>query len=112
VEAARHNFRDGQPVRLTSYHGAVVGNVSYNDRIPCGAAFIDFVPGEINRLTDYLDAFFMDLTNRDRWASYVEWNNFGSLRSCYRMGYTDFGNIVAARIWDKPFGFRLEWVRP
>jgi hypothetical protein len=43
-------------VRLTSHHGAVVGKVSYNDRIPCGAAFIDFVPGEINRLTDYLDA--------------------------------------------------------
>lgn len=55
-------------------------------------------------------------------ASYVEWNNFGSLRSCYRMGYTDFGNIVAARIRGrffvhsdagcKPLGFRLEWVRP
>jgi anaerobic selenocysteine-containing dehydrogenase/Fe-S cluster biogenesis protein NfuA len=55
-EAARHSFSDGQVVRLTSQHGAVVGKVSYNDRIPCGAAFIDFVPGEINRLTDYLDA--------------------------------------------------------
>ena len=55
-EAARQGFSDGQAVRLTSHHGAVVGKVSFNDRIPFGAAFIDFVPGEINRLTDYLDA--------------------------------------------------------
>jgi hypothetical protein len=27
-------------------------------------------------------------------VSYVEWNNFGSRKSCYRMGYRDFGNIV------------------
>jgi len=26
--------------------------------------------------------------------SYVEWNNFGSLKSCYRMGYRHFGNVV------------------
>ncbi len=27
-------------------------------------------------------------------VSIVEWNNFGSLKSCYRMGYRDFGNIA------------------
>lgn len=26
-------------------------------------------------------------------VSYVDWNNFPSLRSCYRMGYRDFGDI-------------------
>jgi hypothetical protein len=31
-------------------------------------------------------------------VSYVEWNNFASLKSCYRMGYTDFGTIYAAAI--------------
>jgi hypothetical protein len=54
-------------------------------------------------------------------VSYVDWNNFGSLKSCYRMGYTDFGNIYAARLFNhylvhsgpgcQPYGFRLEWVR-
>ena len=29
-------------------------------------------------------------------VSYVEWNNFASLRSCYRMGYRDFGKITIA----------------
>ena len=33
--------------------------------------------------------------------SYVEWNNFGSLRSCYRMGYHTFGNIYAAGVSEK-----------
>jgi hypothetical protein len=52
--------------------------------------------------------------------SYVEWNNFGSLRSSYRIGYADFGNIVVARVFGRfvlrsdagcePYGFRLEWV--
>ena len=27
-------------------------------------------------------------------VSYVEWNNYASLKSCYRMGYRDFGNIT------------------
>ena len=54
-------------------------------------------------------------------VSYVDWNNFGSLKSCYRMGYTDFGNIYAARLFNhyllysapgcQPYGFRLERVR-
>jgi len=54
-------------------------------------------------------------------VSYVDWNNFGSLKSCYRMGYKDFGNIYAAKLFNhyslhsgagcEPYGFRLEWVR-
>src|SRR5579872_4129421 len=54
-------------------------------------------------------------------VSFVEWNNFGSLKSCYRMGYTDFGNIYAAKLFNhyllhsgagcEPYGFRLEWVK-
>jgi len=31
-------------------------------------------------------------------VSYVDWNNFGSLKSCYRMGYRDFGNIAIAGV--------------
>jgi hypothetical protein len=31
-------------------------------------------------------------------VSYVEWNNFGSLRSCYRMGYRDFGSASVAGV--------------
>ncbi len=31
-------------------------------------------------------------------VSYVEWNNFASLKSCYRMGYRDLGNIVIAGV--------------
>jgi hypothetical protein len=52
-------------------------------------------------------------------VSYVEWNNFASLRSCYRMGYTGFGSIIVARILGryiihassgcKPYRFKLEW---
>ena len=30
-------------------------------------------------------------------VSYVDWNNFGSLRSCRRMGYREFGNIYVLR---------------
>jgi hypothetical protein len=51
--------------------------------------------------------------------AYVEWNNFGSLKSCYRMGYADFGNIYLARLFGHylthadrgctPYGFRLEY---
>jgi len=29
-------------------------------------------------------------------VSYVEWNNFASLKSCYRMGYRDLGNVAIA----------------
>jgi len=51
-------------------------------------------------------------------VSYVEWNNFGSLRSCYRIGYSDFGNIYLVRLFGKyltcagkgcaDYGFHLE----
>jgi anaerobic selenocysteine-containing dehydrogenase/Fe-S cluster biogenesis protein NfuA len=54
--AAELDLSEGAPVRLFSEHGAVIAQVTYNDRIPKGAAFIDFVPGEVNRLTDYVDA--------------------------------------------------------
>jgi hypothetical protein len=50
--------------------------------------------------------------------SYVESNNFASLRSCYRMGYEPLGFIVACRLQRKthifespgcrPYGLRLE----
>jgi len=36
-------------------------------------------------------------------VSYIEWNNFDSLKSCYRMGYKDFGNIYVARIFGRYF---------
>ncbi|MFO0763094.1 MAG: molybdopterin-dependent oxidoreductase [Byssovorax sp.] len=45
-----------QAVRLVSAHGVVVARVALNDRVPQGVATIDFVPGEVNRLTDYVDA--------------------------------------------------------
>jgi hypothetical protein len=51
-------------------------------------------------------------------VSYVEWNNFASLKSCYRMGYRDFGNIGIAGLGGhyvlhhdagcRENGFRLE----
>jgi hypothetical protein len=54
-------------------------------------------------------------------VSYVESNNFPSLRSCYRMGYKNFGTIYFARmigqylIYGTPgcleFGFRVAAVR-
>lgn len=50
--------------------------------------------------------------------AYVEWNNFASLRSCYRMGYSDFGTITVMRVFGRflarsspgceAYGFRLE----
>ena len=36
-------------------------------------------------------------------VSYVESNNFSSLKSCYRMGYTVFGYLVALRIGGRYF---------
>ena len=35
--------------------------------------------------------------------SYVEWHNSDSLKSCYRMGYRDFGRIYVARILGRYF---------
>lgn len=31
-------------------------------------------------------------------VSYVEWNNFASLKSCYRMGYHDLGSVFIAGV--------------
>jgi hypothetical protein len=54
--------------------------------------------------------------------SYVESNNFASLRSCYRMGYEPLGTIVACRLHRKThtfespacrrYGLRLETAAP
>jgi hypothetical protein len=35
--------------------------------------------------------------------AYVDWNNFSSLKSCYRLGYTDFGNVYLARVFGRYF---------
>ncbi len=53
---AARELEPDQTVRLLSDHGAVLARVAPNDRVPASVAFIDFVPGEINRLTDYLDS--------------------------------------------------------
>ena len=55
-EAAAHGLSDGDPTRVVAGHGAVVAEVALNPRIARGTAFIDFVPGEVNRLTDYVEA--------------------------------------------------------
>ncbi len=51
-------------------------------------------------------------------VSYVEWNNFASLRSSYRMGFVDFGAIFVTRVFGRlrlhstpgctAYGFYLE----
>jgi anaerobic selenocysteine-containing dehydrogenase/Fe-S cluster biogenesis protein NfuA len=56
TEAKERQLEEGSLVRMLSGHGAVIARVAVNDRIARGAAFIDFVPGEVNRLTDYVDA--------------------------------------------------------
>jgi anaerobic selenocysteine-containing dehydrogenase/Fe-S cluster biogenesis protein NfuA len=55
-DAASRGLSEGDAVRMLAGHGAVVANVALNDRIARGTAFIDFVPGEVNRLTDYKEA--------------------------------------------------------
>ena len=54
--AQQHGLKQGDPVRITSYHGAIIGRVSLNNHVPVEFPFLDFVPGEANRLTDYLDS--------------------------------------------------------
>jgi hypothetical protein len=54
--------------------------------------------------------------------AYVEWNNFSSLKSCYRLGYVDFGKLYLARLFGRyvmradrgasRYGFRLEYKGP
>ncbi len=55
-DAAAHRLSDGQPVRMEATHGSVVATLATNPRVPRGTLAIDFVPGEINRLTDYREA--------------------------------------------------------
>jgi len=43
--------------------------------------------------------------------SYVESNNFPSLRSCYRMGYEDIGTIVATRVLGTTYTFATSGCR-
>ncbi len=52
-DAADYQLSAGDAVRLVSTHGVVIADVAMNERIARGTAFTDFVPGEINRLTDY-----------------------------------------------------------
>lgn len=54
--AAQRELAQGDPVRVTSHHGTMIGCVSLNVHVPREFPFLDFVPGEANRLTDYLDA--------------------------------------------------------
>lgn len=44
-------------------------------------------------------------------VSWVEANNVSSLRSCYRMGYRDFGEIYIVRLFRKHFIFRSSGCR-
>ncbi|MCB9743828.1 MAG: molybdopterin-dependent oxidoreductase [Alphaproteobacteria bacterium] len=53
---AARGLEEGAPARLVSRNGAVIATLTANPRVPPEAAFVDFVPGEINRLTDYRDA--------------------------------------------------------
>lgn len=46
-------------------------------------------------LEAYLDRGYEGL------IAYVEWANFDSLKSCYRMGYEDFGNLYIFRIFGR-----------
>ncbi|HND29578.1 MAG TPA: molybdopterin-dependent oxidoreductase, partial [Myxococcota bacterium] len=55
-DATARGLAVGDPVKLVAGHGAVVAETALNDRVPRGVVYLDFVPGEINRLTDYVDA--------------------------------------------------------
>lgn len=54
--ARDRNFNDGQAVRITSHHGTIIGRISLNKNVPKEFPFLDFVPGEANRLTNYIEA--------------------------------------------------------
>lgn len=51
--------------------------------------------GMTRALKEYLGKGFKGL------VSYVESNNYSSLKSCYRMGYKDFGKVYILRIFGK-----------
>ncbi len=54
--AAQQGLQQGDPVRITSHHGTLIGCVSLNPHVTPEFPFLDFVPGEANRLTNYLDS--------------------------------------------------------
>ena len=47
---------EGDLVRISSLHGIVFCYISINENVPHEYPFLDFVPGEVNRLTSYLDS--------------------------------------------------------
>lgn len=53
--ASQLQLEEGDLVRIASYYGVVFCHVSVNDNVPKEYPFLDFVPGEVNRLTNYLD---------------------------------------------------------
>lgn len=53
--ASQLQLHEGDLVRISSYHGVVFCHISINDNVPKEYPFLDFVPGEVNRLTNYLD---------------------------------------------------------
>ncbi|NEV64591.1 molybdopterin oxidoreductase family protein, partial [Thiorhodococcus minor] len=55
VQAERLGLAEGERVRIASLHGMVFVQLSFNAHVPRAYPFLDFVPGQINRLTDYLD---------------------------------------------------------
>lgn len=46
----------GDAVRISARHGVCFARAGDNPRVPPELAYVDFVPGEVNRLTDYVDA--------------------------------------------------------
>jgi anaerobic selenocysteine-containing dehydrogenase/Fe-S cluster biogenesis protein NfuA len=53
--ATRLGVQENDQVRLTSRHGMAFAQAALNEHVPRDYPFLDFVPGQINRLTDYLD---------------------------------------------------------
>ncbi len=56
--------------------------------------------GMANALKRYTDLGFRGL------ISYVEANNFSSLRSVFRMGYKEFGHVYIVKVWGSFFFYR------
>ena len=54
--ATELGLEEHQAVRLNADHGSAIALIAFNTRTPRDAVFMDFVPGEINRLTNYEEA--------------------------------------------------------
>lgn len=54
--ARKMDISEGEPIRINSTHGSVISLASYNKNVPIEFPFLDFVPGEVNRLTNYQEA--------------------------------------------------------